>query len=40
MESKTDDALKDTFLEVRKEIFNRYTAKKQNEQQAASAALK
>ena len=27
MESKTDDALKTRFLAVRKEIYNRYTAK-------------
>ena len=40
MESKTDDALKARFLVVRKEIYNRYTAKQQNEQEAASAALK
>ena len=40
MESKTDDALKARFLTVRKEIYNRYTAKQQNEQQAASAILK
>ena len=40
MESKTDDALKATFLAVRKEIYNRFTTKQQNEQQAASAALK
>ncbi len=40
MESKTDDALKATFLAVRNEIYNRFTTKKQNEQQAASAALK
>ncbi len=40
MESKTDDALKARFLAVRKEIYNRFTTKKQNEQQAASAALK
>jgi hypothetical protein len=40
MESKTDDALKARFLAVRKEIYNRYTAKQQKEQQTASAALK
>ena len=40
MESKTDDALKATFLAVRKEIYNRFTTKQQNEQQAASASLK
>ena len=40
MESKTDDALKATFLAVRKEIYNRFTTKQQNEQQAASVALK
>ena len=40
MESKTDDALKATFLAVRNEIYNRFTTKQQNEQQAASAALK
>jgi hypothetical protein len=40
MESKTDDALKATFLAVRKEIYNRFTTKQQNEQQTASAALK
>ena len=40
METKTDDALKATFLAVRKEIYNRFTTKKQNEQQAASASLK
>ncbi len=39
-ESKTDDVLKYRFLEVRKEIFNRYTAKQQNEQQAANEAFK
>ena len=41
MESTKDDSpLKARFLAVRKEIFNRYTEKKQTEQQAASAALK
>jgi hypothetical protein len=40
MENKTDDALKARILAVRKEIYNRYTAKQQNEQAAASAALK
>ncbi len=40
MESKTDDALNARFLAVRTEIYNRYTGKQQNEQQAASAALK
>ena len=40
MESKTDDALKATFLAVRNEIYNRFTTKQQNEQQAASSALK
>ena len=40
MESKTDDALKARFLAVRKEIYNRFTTKQQNEQEAASAALK
>ena len=40
MESKTDDALEARFLTVRKEIYNRYTTKQQNEQQATSAALK
>ena len=40
MESKTDDALKARFLAVRKEIYNRYTAKQQNEQQAAIVTLK
>ena len=40
MESKTDDVLKARFLLVRKEIFNRYTTKKQNEQEAISETLK
>ncbi len=40
MESKTDDTLKTRFLEVRKEFYNRYTDKQQNEEQAASATLK
>ena len=40
MEHKTDDTLKVRFLVVRKEIYNRYTAKQQNEQQAASVTLK
>ncbi len=40
MERKTDDALKTRFLEVRKEIYNRYTVKEENEQEAASEALK
>jgi hypothetical protein len=40
MENKTDDALKARFLTVRKEIYNRFTTKEQNEQQAASEALK
>ncbi len=40
MESKTDDALKARFLTVRKEIYNRFTTKQQNEQQAVSVALK
>ena len=31
MESKTDDALKARFLEVRKEIYNRYTTTQQND---------
>ena len=40
MESKTDDALKATFLAVRKEIYNRFTTKQQNEQKTVSATLK
>ena len=40
MESKTDDALKTRFLPVRKEIYNRFTTKQQNEQETASAVLK
>ncbi len=40
MESKTDDALKATFLAVRNEIYHRFTTKKQNEHQAVSVALK
>jgi hypothetical protein len=32
--------LKAKFLEVRKEIYNRYTEKQKTEQQAVSAALK
>ena len=40
MERKTDDPLKVRFLVVRKEIYNRYTVKKQNEQQTASVSLK
>jgi hypothetical protein len=31
-ESKTDDVLKARFLTVRKEIYNRFTTKQQNEQ--------
>jgi hypothetical protein len=32
MESKADDTLKDRFLEVRKEIYNRYTDKQQKQE--------
>ena len=41
MESTKDDSpLKARFFAVQKEIFNHYKQKHQNEQQAASAALK
>ena len=40
MESKTGDALNARFLAVRKEIYNRYTTKQQNEQEIDSTALK
>ena len=40
MECKTEDILKARFFVVRNEIYNRYTAKQQREQQADSAVLK
>ncbi len=40
MERKTDDSLKARFLTVRKEIYQRFTTKQQNEHQSASVSLK
>ena len=41
MESTKDDSpLKSRFFAVRKEIFNRYKERQQNEQQTGSATLK